>query len=155
MKIINIPLVILCLILGIIIGGYLFSDSRPRSVLNLHGCSDKCFKQNEITGLLASVGMAKFYDFKSQVVSVVMETDKTLVINHPQAAYPIHYVVIPKKDIKNIADITEEDKEYLVDAFAVIENLIKEKNISDDYKVITNGPGYQSVSYLHFHLVAR
>jgi diadenosine tetraphosphate (Ap4A) HIT family hydrolase len=38
--------------------------------------------------------------------------------------------------------------------FAVMGEIIREKNLTD-YQIMTNGPGYQTVSYLHFHLVAR
>lgn len=71
---------------------------------------------------------------------------------HPQAR--IHYLVIPKKDIKNIGALSDADGEYLIDAFKVVQEIIKEKNLSD-YRLTTNGPGYQSVTYMHFHLTAN
>jgi hypothetical protein len=42
----------------------------------------------------------------------------------------------------------------LTDVFKVMSEIIREKSLVD-YQVITNGPGYQSVSYLHFHLTGR
>jgi diadenosine tetraphosphate (Ap4A) HIT family hydrolase len=62
-------------------------------------------------------------------------------------------VIIPKKDIKDIADISDEDREYLIDAFAVLGGIIRDKNLTY-YKLYTNGPRYQTVNYLHFHLLA-
>jgi histidine triad (HIT) family protein len=77
-----------------------------------------------------------------------------VVIEPPIKKAPIHYVIIPKKDIKNIADISEADTEYIMDAYAVIRDIIQEEGLKE-YKVYTNGPGYQSVNYLHFHILAE
>jgi hypothetical protein len=43
---------------------------------------------------------------------------------------------------------------FCAKTFAVMGEIIREKNLTD-YQIVTNGPGYQTVSYLHFHLVAR
>ncbi|HKZ03008.1 MAG TPA: HIT domain-containing protein [Pyrinomonadaceae bacterium] len=83
-----------------------------------------------------------------------METDRTIVIKHPSPESRIHYVIIPKKDIKNLGEVSTEDREYLLDAFAVVSKIVKEQHL-EQYRVVINGPDYQSVTYLHFHLMAR
>jgi len=150
----NIKIILLvaaALLLGVILGGYLFSDTRARSFLALNKCDGKCLQPSELVGLLASVGIHKF---TALVPSVVKETDKTIVIEHPSPQGRIHYVVIPKRDIKTMGELSDSDAEYLVDVFKVMSEIIREKNLVD-YQVITNGPGFQSVSYLHFHLIGR
>jgi len=102
-------------------------------------------------GLIASVGLQKF---PNAVPLVVLETDKTIVIKHPVPEERIHYVIIPKKDIKNIGEISPTDEQYLMDIFSVVQELVKEEKLSD-YELITNGPGKQAVTYLHFHLIAK
>lgn len=139
------------LISGIIIGGYLFSGVAPRSFLSLHNCENKCLNSREFLGLLGSVGIQKF---GSALPLIIKETDKTVAINHPFPQAKIHYVVIPKIDIKDIGEIKEGDEPYIIDAMAVISELARENNLTK-YRVITNGPGYQSVAYLHFHLLAN
>ena len=139
------------LILGIIIGGYLFSGVQPRSFLTLHDCESKCLTSKEFLGLLGSVGMQKF---GGAIPLVIKETDKTVAIVHPRPQARVHYVVIPKIDIKDIGDIKEGSEPYVVDAFGVIAELVRENDLSK-YRIITNGPGYQSVAYLHFHLLAN
>ena len=141
----------LTFLLGILVGGYLFVDTRPRSILALNKCGGTCLQPNELVGLLASVGVQ---NFSGVLPSVVKETDKTVVISHPAAHARIHLVIIPKKDIKNIGEFSEDDREYLVDAFRLIREIVAEKELVD-YNVSTNGPGYQAVTYLHFHLIAR
>jgi len=106
---------------------------------------------NELVGLVASVGIQKF---SVLVPSVIRETDKTIVIEHPSPHSRIHYVVLPKRDIKNLGELSDSDAEYLVDSFRVMTELVREKNLTD-YQAMTNGPGYQGVTYLHFHLTAR
>jgi histidine triad (HIT) family protein len=138
--------------LGITAGAYLFKDTQPRSFLNIKNCeAEDCLSLNQLIGLVGSVGLQQFPDF---VPFVVKETDKTVVIEPPVKKADIHYVIIPKKDIKDIADISEDDTEYIMDAYAVIRDLIKEEGIAE-YKVYTNGPGYQTVNYLHFHLLSE
>ena len=144
-------LTLLALLLGVVIGGYLFSDTRPRSFLALHKCRDTCLRPEELAGLLASVGIQKL---PALIPSVVAETEKTVAVEHPAPEARIHYLIFPKKDIKNIADVTEADGEYVVDAFRVAREIVREKKLVR-YRVVTNGPGYQGVTYLHFHLIAQ
>ena len=142
---------LLALLLGVILGAYLFSDSRPRPFLSVRNCEGNCLRPNELVGLLASVGIQRFSEF---VPGVVVETDKTIVIEQPGARAGTHYLVIPKKDIRNPADLSDSDREYLADLFGVMGEIIREKKFTD-YQIIANGPGYQTVAYLHFHLVTR
>jgi len=144
-------LLLVTLLTGVVLGGYLFWDTRPRSFLALNACQGTCLQPNELVGLLASVGIQKVPAF---IPSVVKETDKTLVIEHPSPIARIHYLVIPRKDIKDVGDLSFSDREYLVDLFNVIAEIIREKKLVD-YQVISNGPGRQGVSYLHFHLISK
>jgi histidine triad (HIT) family protein len=149
LKIIVLPLA--ALVIGVMLGGYLFANTRPRSFLALNSCEGTCFQANELLGLLTSVGIQRF---PGLIPKVIKETDKTIVIEHPNPQARLHYLVIPKRDIKNIAEFLDSDNEYLIDAFKVTREIIKEKNLTD-YRLTTNGPGYQGVTYLHFHLTAN
>jgi histidine triad (HIT) family protein len=144
-------LMLAALVIGVIVGGYLFSDSRPRSFLALNHCNGNCFNSNELLGLVASVGIQKF---GALAPSVVKETDKTIVIESPTPQARIHYLVIPKKDMKDIASISDTDADYLLDAIKVAGEIIREQNLRN-YRLTTNGPGYQTATYLHFHLTAN
>jgi|SRR6267142_3640481 len=150
-KVKSLALVLGTLVIGVILGGYLFADTRPRSFLALNKCEGTCLQANELLGLLTSVGIQRF---PGLVPSVIKETDKTIVIEHPSPQARIHYLVIPKKDFKNIADLSDADSTYLIDAFKVVSEIVKEQNLTD-YRLTTNGPGYQGVTYLHFHLTAN
>lgn len=137
------------LALGVLLGGYLFSDTQPRSLLALHTCGNDCLKQNELLGLVGSVIVQKS---PGLLPDVLLETDKTVAINYPIAHDGDHFVIIPKRDIKNIGEIREGDQPYIMDALAVIGQLVKEKNLRS-YRIITYGPERQDITYLHFHLL--
>jgi diadenosine tetraphosphate (Ap4A) HIT family hydrolase len=142
-------LILLSICVGILIGGYLFSESQTRSFLSINRCQN-CLTLKDLLGLIASVGIQKF---PKLMPSVVFETDKTVVIRHPFPLAPIHYVIIPKKDIKNIGEISQTEAPYLLDALFVARSIIEKESLLN-YRLLTNGPGLQGVTYLHFHLVA-
>ena len=142
---------LISLVLGVVIGGYLFSDTQPRSFLAIDRCQSTCLQPKDLIGLLASVGIQ---NLPGLIPSVVAETERTIVVEHPAPQSRTHYLVFPKRDIKNIGDLSTSDEEYVVDAFKVMSEIVREKNLSN-YRVVTNGPGYQAVTYLHFHLMAQ
>jgi histidine triad (HIT) family protein len=136
---------------GIVLGGYLFARTQSRSVLALRHCDGTCLQANELLGLLASVGIQRF---SSVIPRVIKETDKTIVVEHPQPQARIHYLIIPKKDIKNLGQLSDDDNAYLIDMFRVSQEVIEEQKLTS-YKLCSNGPAYQTMTYLHFHLVAQ
>ena len=134
---------------GVVIGGYLFAQSQPRSFLSITRCLN-CMSTPDLLGLLASVGINRV---PGLIPSVVFETDRTIVVINPfQKAY-VDYVIFPKKDIKNIGEISQEDTPYLTDVYLVARHIIEERKLFN-YRLLTNGPGFQDVTYLHFHLIA-
>lgn len=137
------------LALGVALGGYLFSDTQPRSLIALHRCGNDCLKQNELLGLVGSIIVQKS---PGLLPDVLLETEKTVAINYPVKHDGDHFVIIPKRDIKNIGEIREGDQPYVMDALAVISQLVKDKNLRS-YRILTYGPERQDIAYLHFHLL--
>jgi histidine triad (HIT) family protein len=139
----------LVFVIGAVAGGYITRHVQPRSFISVKNCREDCFKTSELLGLLGSIGIKL-----NTIPDVVYETDKSIVVKHPNPSAPIHYVIVPKRDIKSIQDVSEGDEPYIMDAYAVVRELVHRDNLTD-YRVYTNGPGYQEVSYLHFHLTAK
>lgn len=135
--------------LGIVAGGYLFADAQPRSFLAVADCRDTCYRPNELAGLLASAGIRRA---GAALPLVAKETDRCIAIRHPFADGENHYVIFPKKDIRDIADVTPDDQPYVLDCLGVIRSLVQARGLRN-YRVYTNGPDQQDVNYLHFHLV--
>ena len=132
---------------GLLVGGLLFSDSKPRSLLNIFECGN-CLAPNDIAGLFASVVVQRM---PRLIPDIILETDKTIVFKHPRPRYRIHYIFVPKKDIKNIGELTDADSEYIIDLFSTIVAVVNKLG-TKNYKLWTNGPEKQDVTYLHFHL---
>lgn len=73
---------------------------------------------------------------------------------NPQA--PVHVLVIPKRHISSIQDVTERDRELLSHLMLTGTKIAKEKGLSDaGYRIVTNigRDGGQSVFHLHWHIL--
>ena len=137
--------------LGVALGGYLFTGVQARSLLALPGCGSSCYRPSDLAGLLASIGVQRT---PGLLPGVVKETERCITINHPFPDARVHFVAFPKRDIKDIGSLKTEDAPFVLECLAHIQVLVAENNLRA-YRVITNGPGRQDVTYLHFHLVSR
>lgn len=84
------------------------------------------------------------------------EDDEILAFKDINPAAPIHILVIPKKHIKSLLDIEENDYELIGKIQKVINKLAKQLNIEEGYRVIVNcgKDAGQEVMHLHYHLLA-
>ena len=142
-------LAVMAFFIGILVGALYFSRPKSNSAINPPGCHSPLSK-SETAGLLASVLVQKL---PALIPKVIMETDKSIAFEHPRPKHRYHYIFMPKKDIKNLGEISIEDHDHLIDLFSAIVSQINKRKLHN-YRVWTNGPGKQDVSYLHFHLGA-
>jgi histidine triad (HIT) family protein len=83
------------------------------------------------------------------------ETETLLAFHHPKPGYPVHILLVPKKAIANLDDLTASDDEFLLDVFRTTQKLVEVYSLADlGYRLILNAGAYQKVPQLHFHLVA-
>jgi histidine triad (HIT) family protein len=67
---------------------------------------------------------------------------------------PTHVLVVPKKHIARLADVSSDDELLLGKLAARAAAIAKERGLSDFRLVANNGEGAgQSVFHLHFHLL--
>ena len=85
----------------------------------------------------------------------VFEDENVLVIKDIHPVAPIHFLIIPKKEIVDLQSIKEEDLGIIQDVVRVAQHLAKEYNLDDGYRLITNcgAEAGQSVFHLHFHFI--
>ena len=88
--------------------------------------------------------------------NILYQTDAVVVFDdiHPQA--PHHKLIIPRKHIATLNDLTAEDSELIGAMAQAAKFLAKELNIADDgYRFVMNcNPGAgQSVYHIHAHLL--
>ncbi|MCI0394195.1 MAG: HIT domain-containing protein [Chloroflexi bacterium] len=83
------------------------------------------------------------------------ETETLLAFPHPRPGYPVHILLVPKKALGSLADLTPADTPFLADLFATVQSLVAELGLEENgYRLIANGGRYQDVPHLHFHLVS-
>ncbi len=87
---------------------------------------------------------------------IVAEDDRLLAINdiHPQA--PTHMLIIPKRHLDTIADLTPETAPLMSEAVVLANRLAQQAGIAEQgYRLVLNcgsGAG-QSVFHVHLHLL--
>ena len=86
---------------------------------------------------------------------IVYEDDRCLAFHDVAPQAPTHVLVIPKKEIASLDDLTDGDAELIAHIYLVIRDLARELGLDRGYRVVANcGPdGGQSVDHLHFHLL--
>ena len=86
---------------------------------------------------------------------IVFEDDVCLAFRDIDPQAPTHILVIPKKPIRSIAEVTSEDASLMGHLFGVIRQLADNEGLERGYRVVTNcgAEGGQSVDHLHFHLL--
>ncbi len=83
------------------------------------------------------------------------EDDRYIAIHDIAPAAPVHLLVIPKKPIATLNDLTPVDAELVGGAFLVARELMKKLGHADYRTVFNCGPGaQQSVFHLHLHVLA-
>lgn len=86
----------------------------------------------------------------------VFENDSILAFHDIKPAAPVHIVIIPKKHIATMNDVTDEDAPMIAELFAVARQIAKEQGIAESgYRLINNvnADGGQLVYHLHIHLL--
>ena len=71
-------------------------------------------------------------------------------------AAPVHILVIPKKHIKSLLEVNEEDSKIIAKIYEVINKIVKDMKMEEDgFRVIVNcgKDAGQEVMHLHFHLL--
>jgi len=89
-------------------------------------------------------------------VKRLRETQTLLAFNHPEPTYPIHILLVPKRQIGTLLELDKDDTVFLQDVISTAQSLVTELGIERlGYRLILNGGDYQKVPYLHFHLVSE
>lgn len=85
----------------------------------------------------------------------IYEDDKVIAIVDIVPKAPVHLLIMPKKNYKNLQSVPVEDLSILADIVRVAQKLAVKYQVEDGYRLITNnGPSAgQTVEHLHFHLL--
>ncbi|MBE76954.1 MAG: histidine triad nucleotide-binding protein [Candidatus Marinimicrobia bacterium] len=87
---------------------------------------------------------------------ILFENDNILAFRDINPQAPIHFLVIPKKEISTLNDIEEVDKDIVGELFIVAKDLAKKEGIAESgYRTVfnCNEHGAQTVYHIHLHVL--
>ena len=87
---------------------------------------------------------------------IVYEDDEIIAFKDIEPVAPVHVLVVPKKHITSVLEISEEDKILIGKIYTVIQKLAVELGVDKDgFRVVTNcgENAGQTVKHIHFHLL--
>ena len=87
---------------------------------------------------------------------IIYEDDEIFAIHDINPVAPIHVLIIPKKKIKTINDVTQEDEALIGKLVITAKNLAKSLGIDESgYRLLwnTNKDAMQTVFHIHLHLI--
>lgn len=89
--------------------------------------------------------------------NIVYEDDRVIAFYDVNPAAPIHILVVPKKHIETLLDVSEEDGDLISYIYKIINKIAKDEGFADNgFRVIANcgGDSGQEVKHIHFHVLA-
>ena len=86
----------------------------------------------------------------------IYENDSLVVLKdiYPQA--PVHLLIVPKKHIRSINELGDDDREIIAEVLMVAKKLAKKSGVNKSgYKLLFNVEqgGGQEIFHVHLHLV--
>ncbi len=89
-------------------------------------------------------------------VNRLRETPSWMAFHHPQPAYLLHILIVPKRAYASLVAVPADDPTFWKEFIEIVQSLVLELGLQGSgYRLITNGGVYQEIPHLHFHLVAE
>ena len=88
--------------------------------------------------------------------NIIYEDELSIAFSDINPQAPTHILVIPKKEIKKISDINEEDKNLMGHLIFITKKIAEDLKLSKDgYRIVINSgeKGGQVIYHLHIHLL--
>lgn len=88
---------------------------------------------------------------------IIYEQKDIIVIKDINPQAKTHLLIIPKKEIKTINDLKEEDRKLLAELFFVAKKVAKDLWIDEWYKLNFNvwEKWWQEIMHIHLHLLSN
>lgn len=87
---------------------------------------------------------------------IVYEDDRVIAFKDVNPAAPIHILVVPKKHIENLLQVSEDDGDIISYIYTVINKIAIDNNFAQNgFRVIANcgKDSGQEVMHIHFHVL--
>ena len=86
---------------------------------------------------------------------IVYEDEHCLAFRDVSPQAPTHVLVIPRKEIASLDDLTDADQSLVGHLLMTVQKLAGQLGLQGGYRVVVNcgEQGGQSVPHLHFHIL--
>lgn len=86
---------------------------------------------------------------------LLLETEHVVAFRDINPEAPTHLLVIPKKHIASVSELTDDDQLIMGEVMLAIRDLAEKEQLNQGYRVVVNTGthGGQTVRHLHFHLL--
>lgn len=88
--------------------------------------------------------------------AIVYEDDECIAFRDIDPKAPVHILLVPKKEIPSLAEVTERDKSLLGYLLLKASDIARDHGVSDSgYRIVinTNKEGGQEVYHIHLHIL--
>lgn len=89
--------------------------------------------------------------------NIAYEDDRIICFHDLEPQAPVHVLIIPKKHIASLDDVTDADAELLGYIMIKVKEIAELLGLENGYRVVNNcgEDGMQTVKHLHFHLLGK
>lgn len=86
---------------------------------------------------------------------IVHEDDRCVAFRDVNPQAPTHILIVPRKPIPTLNDVTEDDAPLVGHLFLVAQQIAEEEGLDSGYRTVFNcgKDAQQSVLHLHLHLL--
>ena len=86
---------------------------------------------------------------------IIYEDEQCLAFRDANPQAPVHFLVVPRKPVPRLQDLTPADAPLIGHIHTVIVKLAEQEEIADAYRVVVNSGAEagQSVFHLHYHVL--
>ncbi|CAM3540012.1 histidine triad nucleotide-binding protein [Parendozoicomonas haliclonae] len=86
---------------------------------------------------------------------IVYEDEHCIAFRDIQPKAPVHLLVIPRKHVANLDDLTDDDRDLISHMMLTIPRIARQQGLNEGYRTVTNNGegGGQEVFHLHFHIL--
>lgn len=87
---------------------------------------------------------------------ILYEDEEIIAFKDIEPVAPVHVLVVPKKHISSVMDLSDGDNAIIGKIYSVIKKLAVELGVNDSgFRVVTNcgEDAGQTVKHIHFHLL--
>ena len=86
---------------------------------------------------------------------IVFEDEQCLAFRDINPQAPVHVLIVPKKPIPSLDDVSSHDHALLAHLWLTIRQVAAQQHLTEGYRVVINcgRQGGQDVPHLHLHLL--